>query len=810
MASQICDPAAFYVSSWAATPSTSSTIAPFLSVALQQQLVAIGESFSADEATYLQEFLFSLLVSGKSREEVFDEVNDVVKEARALTDWFFTYVEKNRSSGGREKSELMIDLDVDQDDFASNNESGNSQSAQTLKGGQGGRKRGLSEVPENQQQQQQHQHQQEGQDGTDSSGRKFKIKRIEWDLDDKSAGKQAVPGAPQQPQPLAGQQIGRGNANAGRGGANVRDRLGPGSRGVGDRPMRQLQQPPHQQQQQQGTLESQPQSIPVYSSDQGGDAIIIAAGGSVDSQEFRSPGRGGRSHGPGGGFPMDSNMGGQFPPYGGLPGQGGGPIRRRDGRGGGQYQGRGSFGGPGFVDPMAMGGMGMGMGMGIGMGMGMGMGPGGMPQQQGWGGPMGFQPQFQQPQQQGVMGGPYQRGGMRRGGGQGGGKMRGGFGGEWGGQQHQQGWRQQQQQGMPGMIGGPGPHGGGFRPGQGGFMRGGQQQPQQGGPSNGQHDAAAPPPEGDEATAAGGATASNGSTAPMDPTTAALVGEFGEPVTRCSFWPSCGKGDACKFWHPREPCRDPVRCPNTRLRCRYLHPEDGAGLAGGMFGGGAASAGPGGVVQCRFGAACTRPHCKFSHPSPASIAAAAAAAGGGGGPGAPKCRFWPNCANPVCPYFHPASTSLTLNNTAAAATSSSAGGENANGTATTPAAGEGDETTQPATDATAASTTTVTPSPATTGVDATAKIPCRFEPFCNRPGCPFAHAEGKARGGGGMFRGGNRSVVFNQPKTVAAAHVSERSFAVPDGETERVVVGGEVNGAGEGAGKEGENGGVAV
>ena len=117
----------------------------------------------------------------------------------------------------------------------------------------------------------------------------------------------------------------------------------------------------------------------------------------------------------------------------------------------------------------------------------------------------------------------------------------------------------------------------------------------------------------------------------------------------CRFWPNCTRGAACQFAHPE------------------VAP----------------------VVECKFGANCMRPDCKFSHPSPAVMAAKT-----GVKPvtsysinnvaSSVPCRFWPKCMNPACPYQHP---------------------ETSSGQAT----------------------------PNT--------IPCRFNASCTRPNCPFLHTQ---------------------------------------------------------------------
>ncbi len=100
-------------------------------------------------------------------------------------------------------------------------------------------------------------------------------------------------------------------------------------------------------------------------------------------------------------------------------------------------------------------------------------------------------------------------------------------------------------------------------------------------------------------------------------------------------------------------------------------------------------------VECKFGALCMRPDCKFSHPSPAMAMNRMASPTVGGAkpyfnPMAASslakipCKFWPNCLNPSCPFQHGATdnTPKTLMNTT---------------------------------------------------------IHCRFDPACKRPDCPFFH-----------------------------------------------------------------------
>ncbi|ORY05761.1 hypothetical protein K493DRAFT_33452 [Basidiobolus meristosporus CBS 931.73] len=101
---------------------------------------------------------------------------------------------------------------------------------------------------------------------------------------------------------------------------------------------------------------------------------------------------------------------------------------------------------------------------------------------------------------------------------------------------------------------------------------------------------------------------------------------------RCTFWPNCTKGEDCKFFHPTKPCRDYPNCPNG-AKCLYIHLDD-------------EKAETKKAVACKFGAKCTNPECKFSHPSPAAIAAGAKSEK------AERCRYYPNCKNAHCTYSH--------------------------------------------------------------------------------------------------------------------------------------------------------------
>jgi len=175
---------------------------------------------------------------------------------------------------------------------------------------------------------------------------------------------------------------------------------------------------------------------------------------------------------------------------------------------------------------------------------------------------------------------------------------------------------------------------------------------------------------------------------------------------RCQYWPECNRGDQCKFWHPKELCKKYPNCPNGD-KCLYIHPaqpnrpqsssyntlqskhnrtrSDASSVI--------STASDRSIVECKFGANCNRPDCKYSHPSPAAIAAqiakkataaaaetleqtkqelqkhlqeqaqlkASVAAAKTSAKTNVPCHFFPNCKNPDCPYQHP-SPSQAINN----------------------------------------------------------------------------------------------------------------------------------------------------
>lgn len=194
---------------------------------------------------------------------------------------------------------------------------------------------------------------------------------------------------------------------------------------------------------------------------------------------------------------------------------------------------------------------------------------------------------------------------------------------------------------------------------------------------------------------------------------------------RCTHWPACTR-ETCTFWHPKEICPELQTCAKGST-CLFIHPVTAAQHV---------------VVStqiCRFGMSCTRPDCKFQHSTHASYPVYNPMMGvRPHAPQrmtlintAPKCSFWPNCLNKHCPFLHP--TTETETNGAAATT-------------------------------TTAVTTGTNSMLITIGAGASlAKILCKFDLYCTRPGCLYMHT----------------------PKTKKA----ERVFAVADQESEKVAVG---------------------
>ncbi|KAI8905344.1 hypothetical protein DFJ77DRAFT_479157 [Powellomyces hirtus] len=228
-------------------------------------------------------------------------------------------------------------------------------------------------------------------------------------------------------------------------------------------------------------------------------------------------------------------------------------------------------------------------------------------------------------------------------------------------------------------------------------------------------------------------------------------------VPRCTFWPSCSRGDDCLFWHPKAACPDYPNCDKGNA-CYYIHPDMAQNQQ---------------TAPCRFGPACTRPNCAFSHPysrgGPRGRGGAYSARGGynaGYGAAPPRggaaashlakvqCRFYPSCSNPACPYFHPVPKTL--------------GPAGAARRGSTPQ------------------------QPTTTEV-------CKYEPLCSREGCKYTHPSRQPSSETGMYKSKKFQEPIEQPlpsmpqpvgvpgawknRTWVAnnkPHISDRNFALPD------------------------------
>jgi len=142
-------------------------------------------------------------------------------------------------------------------------------------------------------------------------------------------------------------------------------------------------------------------------------------------------------------------------------------------------------------------------------------------------------------------------------------------------------------------------------------------------------------------------------------------------IVRCQYWPNCNRGDTCKFWHPKELCRHYPNCTEGD-NCLYIHPAplkkpptkpQSPSFSSHSSDAGSVSSNPSNI-ECKFGANCTRPDCKFSHPSPAAIVAMMAAKQQQSSHVKTKvssedlstinipCRYEPNCSRADCRFLH--------------------------------------------------------------------------------------------------------------------------------------------------------------
>jgi len=143
-------------------------------------------------------------------------------------------------------------------------------------------------------------------------------------------------------------------------------------------------------------------------------------------------------------------------------------------------------------------------------------------------------------------------------------------------------------------------------------------------------------------------------------------------VVRCQYWPNCNRGETCKFWHPKELCRRYPNCTDGD-QCLYIHPaplskpptkpQSPAFSSHSSDAGSVASNSSN--IECKYGANCTRPDCKFSHPSPAAIVAMMAAKNKQSSHSVQSkassedlstinipCRYEPNCSRADCRFLH--------------------------------------------------------------------------------------------------------------------------------------------------------------
>jgi len=141
---------------------------------------------------------------------------------------------------------------------------------------------------------------------------------------------------------------------------------------------------------------------------------------------------------------------------------------------------------------------------------------------------------------------------------------------------------------------------------------------------------------------------------------------------RCQYWPTCNRGDQCKFWHPKELCKKFPNCPNGD-KCLYIHPavttpskpqskpqsayrrQSQSNMVPPDL------SGERSAVECKYGSNCTRLDCKFSHPSPAVAklnkqSSTTQEVNNKNSKSNVPCHYYPNCKNADCPYMHPTPT----------------------------------------------------------------------------------------------------------------------------------------------------------
>ncbi|KAG0373470.1 hypothetical protein BGX24_011669 [Mortierella sp. AD032] len=278
-------------------------------------------------------------------------------------------------------------------------------------------------------------------------------------------------------------------------------------------------------------------------------------------------------------------------------------------------------------------------------------------------------------------------------------------------------------------------------------------------------------------------------------------------IMRCRFWPNCAQGENCQFWHPKALCADYPNCPKTADTCLYVHPlaeptaEQVAAAARQALmqsmrnnpnnpGAPALNAlqmpfalGNQRPDDCKFGARCTRPDCKFRHPE------------GTASSQPPQfshqpaqtqqqqqqpCRFYPHCTKPNCPFFHPSTSDATAQGSSMEIAETAEGQETLNRLPMP--CRFGDQCTRPGCHFTHPRD------------GAASNIPlCKFNP-CTRPGCPFRHAPGAAPIGTGG-NGQNRSLILNGGSGGFKPKMSERfsGGVVTEGEAAELAAAAEMD-----------------
>jgi hypothetical protein len=221
-----------------------------------------------------------------------------------------------------------------------------------------------------------------------------------------------------------------------------------------------------------------------------------------------------------------------------------------------------------------------------------------------------------------------------------------------------------------------------------------------------------------------------------------------EKPVRCVFWPNCTKPD-CKFWHPKEICKKFPNCPDND-KCLYIHPQVSTTTVFSKFNPYMSYPSVASIaIPCKYGIHCTKINCPYFHSNQVIM------------PGVDLtkfedtrslilCHYYPNCLNANCPFYHPPNPAKT-------------------------GKGNAEETTNNNETTNISSTENIVkliPNFSAVYDITKSKIPCRYEPNCNRPNCPYLHTL-------------NSQVNANK-------HISERGFAL-DVETEKVLPNKEIN-----------------